>query len=277
MSYSSRFWLYAPIAIFLGIAAVVVVHWYAVEGQVERKLDALNGHEAAPGITISFTSRKISGVPFNIDVVFENFAISGDGAHGPFRWTSQNFALHRLTYGRAQDIYEAAGNQALSWTDGGGRTHALTFLPASLHASAITDDKGLLRFDLEVMDAGGHDSSGSPFTAADAQLHLRRDPKADAMDLELSGADIATRENMAGVLGNKIKSIKLYATLTQGSVFGPLLAGTGKWADASAAWHAKGGQVTLGPIEIHASGLNLTANQFGDTGGDLAELFDPLY
>lgn len=277
MKYSSHFWLFAPITIFMALAAVAMAHWYVVAGVAERELDAMNGHEAAPGITVSFTSKSVSGFPFNLDIVFTDFAVTGQGAHGPFRWSTDNFALHRLTYGRLQDIYEAAGNQTLNWTDGAGRSHGLNFLPGSLHASAIADSKGLLRFDLDVMTASGHDSAGTPFTAVRSQMHLRRDPKADAMDIQVSGDDIKTQGNIAGLFGDHIGHIALYATLTKGAAFAPLLAGAGTWAAASADWRAKGGQVTLGPVDIHSSGVSVTANAFSDTGNDLSGVLDPLY
>jgi hypothetical protein len=277
VKYSSRFWLFAPITIFLALAAVAMAHWWVVAGTVERELDEMKGREAAPGITLSFATKSVSGFPFNLDIVFTDFAVSGQGAHGPFRWSTEKFALHRLTYGRLQDIYEAAGSQTLSWTDGAGRAHGLNFLPGSLHASAIADSKGLLRFDLEAMDAGGRDSSGAPFTAADAQIHLRRDPKADAVDLQVSGSEIKSQENIAGLFGDHITHVALYATLTRGAAFAPLLAGKSTWAAASADWRAKGGQVTMGPVDIHSAGVNLTANAFSDTGSDLTGVLDPLY
>ena len=168
-----------------------------------------------PGITMAYASKTISGFPFNIDVVFTGFTVEGQGAHGPFRWTTEKFALHRLTYGRAQDIYEAAGNQTLIWADGHGKSHELNFLPGLLHASAGMDGRGLLRFDLEAVAAAGQDSDGVPFTAAHAGLHLRRDPKADALDLMISGDDIKTSGSIAGLFGDHIKSLKLYATLSQ--------------------------------------------------------------
>ena len=143
MKYSSRFFLYAPLALFLGLAAWAMGYWWVVAGALDKKLTALNGHEAFPGVTMSYASKTISGFPFNIDIVFTNLKFSGAGAHGPLSWSTENFALHRLTYGRAQDIYEAAGNQVLEWTDKGGKAHVFQFLPGSLHASAIADARGL--------------------------------------------------------------------------------------------------------------------------------------
>lgn len=278
MNYSSRFWLFAPLALLFALAAWAMTHWWLVAGAVEKNLNALNGHQAAPGISISFTGKTISGFPFNIDVVFTGFAVQGRGAHGPFRWTTEKFALHRLTYGPAQDIYEAAGNQSLGWTDGRGKSHMLKFLPGSLRASTVSDGRGLARFDLDVVAAGGSDTEGLPFTAARTQFHLRRDPKSDALDLMVEADDVKSGGNIAGRLfGDHVKSLTLYATLTKAKSFSPLLAGTASWADAAADWRAKGGQTAIGPVAISSSGLNLTAKAFSDSGADLTGLLNPLY
>src|SRR5690606_27398182 len=120
-------------AVFLGIAVWASVHWWLAAGAMDRKLIALNGREAVPGITISFAGKTISGFPFRVDVVFTGFKVAGQGAHGPFAWSSEKFAMHALTYGRTQDIFEAAGQQALAWTDGRGQQRSVTFVPGSLH------------------------------------------------------------------------------------------------------------------------------------------------
>lgn len=276
MNYSSRFWLFAPLVMFLALAGWAMAHWWTVAGALEKKLNALNGHEAAPGITVSYTGKTISGFPFNIDVVFTGFAVEGQGAHGPFRWSTENFALHGLTYGPAQYIYEAAGNQSLSWTDGQGGRHALKFLPGSLRASTVSDGRGLARFDLDIVAAGGSDTNGVGFTAAHTQFHLRRDPKSDALDLQASGEDIKGGD-IAGLFGDRIKSLSIYATLTEGKSFALLLAGRQTWAEAATDWRAKSGQAALGPVVISSSRLNLKANAVSGDGAGLADLFNPLY
>ena len=42
--YSSRFWLYAPITVFLIIAAATMIHWWTVAGAFDKKLAAAKGH-----------------------------------------------------------------------------------------------------------------------------------------------------------------------------------------------------------------------------------------
>jgi hypothetical protein len=276
VNYSSRFWLFAPLAMLLALALWAAVHWWVVAAALDQTLNARNGREAAPGIRVSYAKKTISGFPFNIDVVFDGLTLEGEGAHGPFRWSTDQFALHRLTYGPAQDIYEAAGNQSLSWTDGGGQHHAIKFLPGSLRASAGMDGKGLARFDLDMVAAGGSAGDGVSFTAAHAQLHFRRDPGADAIDLQVSGDGIDTNGTL-GPFGHAIKALKLYLTLTDGSAFAPLLAGKESWGTASDAWQQHGGRVSVGPVAVSSERLSLDASAVpADTAG-LRTVLDALY
>ena len=234
MRYSSRFFLYAPLLAFLGLSAWAMAYWWMLAGALDKKLTALNGHEALPGITISYTSKTISGFPFNIDVVFTGLKFSGAGAHGPISWSTDNFALHRLTYGRPQDIYEAAGQQSFSWTDKEGGQHAFHFLPGSLRASSVTDAKGLVRFDFDMIAMDGKDTDGQSFTAGRLQFHLRRDPKSPALDLMVS-ADSVKGKNI------QVQNLRSYGTLTHAVAMAPLLAATQSWPDAAAAWEKAGG------------------------------------
>jgi len=245
MKYSSRFWLYAPTLAFLAIAAFVMFHWWTAANAFEKKLAALKGHEAVPGIMLDWSAVTVGGFPFRIDADFTNLSVKGAGAHGPFAWSSEKFALHALTYGRTQDVFEAAGKQQVRWTDASGGDHAAAFLPASFHASAITDGRGLVRGDIDILDAGGKD-----FIADRLQLHMRRDPDGHDLDLMLR-AD--------GFKGGRIdkKLVQVYATLTKSAVFADLLRGEAGWPQASAKWRAAGGAAKLS--QITAPGLSADA------------------
>ena len=160
--------------------------------------------------------------------------------HGPFAWTSEKFALHALTYGREKQVFEAGGRQHLAWTDEAGGAHSLSFLPAELHASAVSDGHGLARFDLDILDAGGTDTAGHPFTAGRLQLHLRRDPKGDGLDLAVSGDAV---KNVAGIppFGTAIRSLRASGILNHGAAFAPLLQGEASLPQADADWRRAGG------------------------------------
>jgi hypothetical protein len=253
MKYSSRFWLYAPLVLFLALAAWAMSHWWFMASALDKKLKAMNGHQAVPGVTLSWDSQTLSGFPFRLDVVFTNFTAHAEGPRGPLIWHSDRFAMHALTYGRTQGIFEAAGPQTLSWSDADGAHHQLSFLPGSLRASAIADSKGLTRFDLDMLDASGKDSDGAAFTVGRAQLHARRDPKSDALDLNVSAVEA---KDPATPFGDHIQNMEIYAQATQGSAFARLLAGQAGWMDAIMAWRHQGGAITATRAHVQSSALN---------------------
>jgi hypothetical protein len=229
MKYSSRFWLYAPTGLFLALAVGVMIHWWIAAGIFEKKLAALNHHQAIPGVTLEWTSVAVGGFPFRLDADFAGFRVHGAGAHGGFAWSTPQFALHSLTYGRPKVIFEVAGPQDLRWSDARGREHHIAFLPASLRASALTDARGLSRFDLDVYDAG------SPaFTVGRFQIHLRRDP--DARDL-----DLMLRADSLKGFGLEARLVQTYVALNRADLLAPLLAGTASWPEAVRSWRAHGG------------------------------------
>ena len=247
MNYSSRFWLYAPFCTFMTLAAIAAAHWWIVAGAFEKRLAALKGHQAVPGVTLDWDKADVGGFPFRLDADFVNFRVAGAGAHGPFNWTAEKFALHALTYGRAKTVYEAAGQQQLSWTDGAGTAHRVSFLPGSLRASSILDAKGLARADLEIVDM-----SGTDFTVGRFQLHMRRDPDGADLDLMLKAESAGTR-----------KLVQAYATLTHAGSLSSLLKGETPWPEADAKWRAQGGTANLS--QVAAPGL------------DPKEILSPLY
>ncbi|HVW75061.1 MAG TPA: DUF2125 domain-containing protein [Rhizomicrobium sp.] len=238
MNYSSRFWLYAPFCTFMTLAAIAAAHWWIVAGAFEKKLAALKGHQAVPGVMLDWDKADVGGFPFRLDADFVNFRVTGTAAHGPFNWRTEKFALHALTYGRAKTVYEAAGQQQLSWTDGAGHAHQASFLPGSLRASSILDAHGLARADLQIVDMGGRD-----FTIGRFQLHMRRDPDGADLDLMLKAESAGTR-----------KLVQAYATLTRAGSLSPLLKGETSWPAADASWRAQGGVANLS--QVVAPGLD---------------------
>lgn len=252
MKYSSRFWLYAPLVLFLALAAGAMGHWWVVASALDARLKAMNGHQAIPGVTVSWNSQTISGLPFNLDVVFDNFQIHAEAPRGPLVWHSDRFALHALAYGRPQYIFEAAGQQDLAWSDADNGRHHLTFLPATLRASSIAGKNGLTRFDLDMVGAGGKDSDGGTFTAGRIQLHMRRNPKSDALDLMQSAAEVKASDTP---FGDHIQNLEVYSQVTQGSAFARLLNGKAGWMDAIMAWRQQKGDVTHDRLHIQSSAV----------------------
>lgn len=231
MSYSSRFWLYAPFALVLVLAAWVMGHWWLSANALEKKLAAAKGTPVVPGITLDWASVTMGGFPFRIDANFTNLRISGVAAHGPFAWRAEKFAMHALAYGRSRTVYEAAGPQQLAWTDKEGKSRKLDFIPGSLHASSIIDAKGLSRFDLDIVDLGS-----AQITAGRFQFHMRRETEALKMMLQaqtVQGSDVDQ------------KLVQAYVDLNRLDRLAPLLEGKTSWPMAAAQWRSHGGRATL--------------------------------
>ena len=245
MNYSSRFWLYAPITTFLIIAAAVMAYWWVSAGAFEKRLAALKGHEAVPGITLDWSKAEVGGFPFRLDADFTGFTVKGAGAHGPFTWSSERFAAHTLTYNRTKAVYEAAGRQHASWTDAHGAAHQINFLPGSLRASSVVRDHALVRADLDIANLGAKDIKIGRF-----QLHMRRD--GHDLDLMLEADAVGDR-----------KQIQVYAALSQGDAFAGLLKGAQSWPDAANAWRGQGGTAKFSKVIA--------------PGQDPAALLSPLY
>jgi hypothetical protein len=227
--YSSRFWLYAPTLLFLTLALAVMIHWWLAAGAFEKRLAALKGHPAMPGVTLDWATVQVGGFPFRLDADFTDFRVEGAAAHGPAAWASEKFALHALTYGRSQTVYEAAGRQLVSWTGADGSSHATAFLPGSMRGSSILDAKGLQRFDLDIVDMAGNNFAFTRF-----QFHLRR--TATSLDVMLAASPV------------KAAGQQVYASLNQAGAWAPLLRGEMSWHQADAAWRARGGKATLSQV-----------------------------
>ena len=231
MQYSSRFWLYAPFGLVLVLAGWVVIHWWQASSAFEKKLTQIKGQPAIPGIVLDWTSVRIGGFPFRVDADFTGFQIKGEAAYGPFAWTTEKFALHALTYGRSKTVYEAAGRQNLAWTGANGTAHSVQFLPASLHGSSITDASGLVRFDLDMTNAGNKD-----FTAQRFQFHMRRDG---------DNLNLMVRADSVTGFGKPRKLVQAYASLDKADVVTPFLRGEIPWTMAMGLWRGLGGKAVL--------------------------------
>lgn len=243
--YSSRFWLYAPTSVFLLLAIAAMVHWWTIDAAFEKKLAALKGHEAAPGITLDWDKVEVGGFPFRIDADFTNFRVQGAAARGPFSWKTEKFALHALTYGRRQVVYEAAGRQDLRLTLAGGVTPALSFQVGSLRASSINNSGGLARFDLDMTNAAESGWAVSRF-----QFHMRRDPDGKNLDLVFQLNGLQLRPAIGGLTLNiKPGDLSFYAGLSHLDALDGLLGGKASWPQTAEAWRAAGGKATLSRIQ----------------------------
>jgi hypothetical protein len=240
-----------------------MIYWWILADALDKKLNNLNGHEALPGITVAWQAMSLSGFPFNIDIAFTGLTVKGAAAHGPFAWSSEKLVLHRLTYGRDQDIYEAAGRQRLSWTDGAGQAHDADFLPGTMRASSIIGARGLARFDMDIVAAAGRN-----FSAAELGLHLRRDPDGTDLDV-MARADALSLKTPHPLFGARLTRLRLYETLTDAAAFSGVLTGEQDWTAAAKAWR---GAALVTAADVQSDKLTTTARD-----PRLAGLLSALY
>jgi hypothetical protein len=243
MKYSSRFFLWAPLALLLTLAALAMIHWWIDASALAKRLDAVNGHEIMPGARVSFSQKRIAGFPFRLDTILKDLRVEVREVDGPLVWTTQDFAMHALTYGRLQAIFEAAGPQTLTWHGANGVAHRFDFLPGSFRASAILQDGKLVRFDSEIVDLDGAD-----FRAADAQVHLRTRGNAIDTFVKLQRAHIPG--GYAAALGPDIDELTAKGTLDSASTLDRLLRGLEAPSDALEDWRGRGA--------LHVSELSLS-------------------
>jgi hypothetical protein len=245
MNYSHRFFLYAPIAAFLTILGLAGLYWWIAAGAFFKALDAANGHEIAPGVTLHFASRTTGGFPFRIETVMDDVRVDVATSYGPLTWQAEHFATHALTYGRDQIIYEAAGKQTLSWTDSGREHHVWSFVPGSMRASSIVSHGVLVRFDVDIVDIGSRD-----LAAGRAQVHIRRDPGKDAFDLFVSGDAIRLAPPLQSGFGDTIKTLRLNGSFAPGAPLLPLLQGKKDWRSAFENWRISNGALAVSQVEM---------------------------
>ncbi len=237
MKYSSRFFLYAPMGVFLILFAIAGVRWWMLASAWSGRLDAVNGHEVVPGVTLHFATKKIYGFPFTLETQFKDVSLAVATPAGPTRWSSEKFALHALTYGRDETIFEAAGHQLLQWTGRDGRRRSLPFAVGSLRASAIAKNGELVRFDLDLIGFGSKD-----FTAQRLQLHARQSAR-DRIDLEAMALAPRPFTGQCPLLEDRSAEIVITAAIDQAATLGPLLDGTEDWQSAVGRMRRGGGGI----------------------------------
>jgi len=240
MSLTNRFFIYAPFALFVVLALGLTIRWFSDAEALSLRLDKLNGSAVMPGVTLHFGAKRIAGFPFRLDVVFKHLEIEVATPHGTSSWHAEDFALHRLTYGADKTLFEAAGRQSLSWSDEKRRLHTIPFAAGSMRASAIESEKGLLRFDLEAVAPGS-----SVLSAEDIQLHIRKNPARDALDLFVAANNVTLGPKLMSAFGRTIAHFTLSATLSPEHSLAPLLAGRVAWPTALASAQRVGGTLDI--------------------------------
>lgn len=245
MRYSSRFFLYAPIALLLSLAAAAALWWNISATSLNDRLVADNEREIMPGVRMHYASKSVNGFPFNLDTVLDGFELQIRMRTGPLVWRSEHFAIHALTYGPSQQIFEAAGTQTLDWTGSDGAHHHFSFVPGSLRASAVLHRGRLARFDLDLMAMNSPDLS-----AQRLQFHIRKAPDQDALEFVASGDGVHLGPDLRAGFADELKALTLQGDISQATSLQRLLAGQSDWRVAAECWRQQHGRMTLSASQI---------------------------
>lgn len=271
MTYSSRFFLYAPLGVFLLLLAAAGLHWWIAASRLADWLDARNGREIMPGVTLSFSARHIAGFPFSLDTQFHDVVLTVATPHGPTRWQAEKFAMHALTYGRDETIFEAAGHQSLQWTHPDGVVRTLPFAVGSLRASAIVQKGALTRFDFDLVGFGS-----KAFTAQRLQFHARQDGSDTLQTIVVIAGMMPARGSCAL---DRSTNAALKGTIPHARLLAGLLSGRQRWEAAVAGWRAAGGKfnvVEINPVNRLQSALStFRAEDVVGVSGMIESICDP--
>ena len=253
MNLTTRFFIYAPFALFVTLALGVSILWFSQAEALSQRFVRLNGHSLMPGVTLHFSSKRIEGFPFRLDAVFRDFEIDVATPHGPASWRSDDFALHRLTYDPDTTLFEAAGRQLLSWTDEKGKRHTAPVAIGAAHASEVEDGRGLERFDLV---AARIDTATIGVDAL--QFHLRRERKSDSLLVYIDAEGMRAHEPVRSGFGRDIEQLTLSGAVLPDRALANLESGTEAWPASLQALKAAAGRLELSTIAIGFTQLQAT-------------------
>jgi hypothetical protein len=245
MNYSNRIFLYGPVALFATLVIGMMVYWWIASAALSKKLDQWNGHEIAPGVHLSFSKKTMRGFPFRVDSELDGLHIEVAAAHGPAIWNAEHFALHSLSYGPGQYVFEAAGKQVVQWHDDRGQLHEYDFVPGTLRASSISDRDGLARFDVQALDISSGDIS-----AGRVEFHIRRNPTVDGYDLAAAADSVHFSPDLDVPFGTGLKHFASMALISPGTSFVRFLKGHGDWRPAVEDWRKRDGGLKIDSLEL---------------------------
>ncbi|HEY2178931.1 MAG TPA: DUF2125 domain-containing protein [Caulobacteraceae bacterium] len=263
-----RLGLYGPFIALAIAAAAGGIGWLWLKGETERRIDALSAREAAAGGKFAWSSRRVSGFPFRLDVDFT----------------------------------------ALTWRDASGwglsapslETEASVFAPGHWVAvapegAAILRPAGPVKVTAKVLRASLYDLDRRPMSFSLEGIGLVFSPLPGSAPYFLSSAGEIHLHTRAGPADQGAAYVEFDRTIPSGGLLGAVSAGkpvsliadviwdhahaldARGWPEAVQGWSAAGGRIearrlrlTTATSVLDARGTSLTVSSEGRLDGVLS-------
>lgn len=255
MSYSNRIYMYGPVGLLLLIAILYSVFWRVEADTMSARLDRANGGEIAPGITFSFAQKTVGGYPFRLDVLLTGVRLGYRNGSTEINWRTDRFALHRMSYGRNQFIFESDGTQTISWaTQPDATPVTIQLSPETARASAILNQGRLLRFDLDLWRPQGTETGPSlmpaVFAADRAQFHALAH-RNNTLDVAIQVDNGRTGSSATQAVQASLPLIDCRATLNRADVLTGLEQGNEDFTHAFELWRNRMGVANITSLALN--------------------------
>jgi hypothetical protein len=242
----SRFWLYAPYVLVLGVVLGWAGFWFIVKGRVAAGFDQWIAREAEGGRDWACERRSIAGFPFRIEVKCAGVTLARrNDPSAPALSLGPLLVLAQI-YDPRLVIAETAGPLTATWADGRKGEMSWAGARMSLRSTSGGFERASLVLDKPVFASTGLEME--PVRAARLEAHLRPAPARAAeqaydLSLDLSALSLAGLDQLAGT--REPADVKLAATATHAGAFlGGLTPATLE------IWRAAGGAVEFSNFGI---------------------------
>lgn len=277
----SRFWLFAPCVLLLGLAAAWCAAWFVVRSRTVAALDAWVAAERANGRDWSCPDRSVGGFPFRIAVECPSLSLTRSDLAIVF---GRGVAVAQV-YQPRLIIAEASGPLRLN--GGTVDTEATWRL---MQASIRTTPGGFERVSvvldeprIRVTGLGGDDMSAM---AKHLETHLRPGPTQGTSNsyqanLRLDGA---TSPELAALLGPEPADVTVDAKVSPaaGNAAGSLVEAVERWREAGGRIELDDLRFAKGPTRLQGTGelaldeLHRPTGRIEASGAGIEGLLGPL-
>ena len=249
----NRLGLYLPFGVAIALAIAWSIGWFWLKGEAERRMDASRTTLAAAGYPISWSSRRIDGYPFRLDLHMTDLKLGE-----PSGWAITAPAIEAEAFAYAPDLWIILAPGGVTFIRPHGGPVAVTAKTARASLSHLGEYPP--RLSVEATGLAFAPASGaSPYfitAAKELHLHLRAGPDDQgAVYVELDQATARLTGLMARIAQDKPINLTADAIFSHAGEFRGA-----SWPSAVRTWSDAGGQFAVRRLMIAAGESILDAH-----------------